>query len=308
MPNYILFMDKQREKEGLKSSLKISAILIIGVFVVLGVIVAHEMQYVDEYEDMLVEYNVTMGDRYETDDGVKGAPEGFQYAHVWIRHHNWSGEKVWISPAYYTLHIDGVRYNQSIANIDSSSAWEGYLSNNYMQWFLVLFEVPEGTTTEGCSLKWQGQIDARVESVKLDTIFDSDEDYVKGWNPIPEWPGVITYSVKLSDTFAGQGKYDTPGSGNTYAIVEYTIRNNSYTGWASNGISNNSYNFQLDLNGILYGSASETYDVPGYALIEVRPGYSYSGTVIFEVPRGHSASEFILEWDGNPEDLKIDRI
>lgn len=44
----ILFMDKQREKEGLKSSLKISAILIIGVFVVLGVIVAHEMQYVDE--------------------------------------------------------------------------------------------------------------------------------------------------------------------------------------------------------------------------------------------------------------------
>ena len=60
-------MDKQREKEGLKSVLKISAIIIVGIFVVLGVIVAHEMQYVDEYDDMLVEYNVTMGDRYETE-------------------------------------------------------------------------------------------------------------------------------------------------------------------------------------------------------------------------------------------------
>lgn len=282
-------------------------IVLVGAFCI---IINHEMQFVDEgpSEDTFIEYNVTMGDRYESDDGVKGAPEGKQYAHVWIRHHNWTGDDVWITPSYYRLHVGSETYTQSIANLDSPSASERYLKDDYMRWHLVLFEVPTDTVASDCTLSWHGIGNSTMKAVSLDTIFDSDEDYVKGWNPIPEWPGVITYSVKLSDTYTGQGKYDEPGSGKTYAIVEYTIRNNNYTGWASNGISNNSYNFQLDLNGILYSSASETYDVPGYALIEVRPGYSYSGTVIFEVPRGHSASEFILEWDGNPEDLKIERI
>lgn len=291
-----------------KKLIEYAILAVVAVAIVFAVIVEHESQYIDDPDDVLVEYNVTIGDRYETDDGVKEAPEGIQYAHVWIRHHNWTGERVWLTPAHYHLGVGDITKHQAYANTENPSSFEGYLSNNYMQWFMILYEVPSGTLASDCILKWYGPGDATMKAVSLDKIFDSDDDYVKGWNPIPEWPGVITYSVKLSDTYTGQGKYDTPGSGKTYAIVEYTIRNNSYTGWASNGISNNSYNFLLDLNGILYSSASETYDVPGYALIEVRPGYSYSGTVIFEVPRGHSASEFILEWDGNPEDLKIERI
>lgn len=254
-----------------------------------------------------IEYNITMGDRYESDDGIEVASEGKQYAHVWIRHHNWTGEEIRISPERYYLVADGATYQRSAANHESPSSYTGYLENDYMRWFLVLFEVPADLTADKCVLEWGGsEGEPDIKRVSLDTIFDRDEDYQKGWNPIPDWPGEMTYSIELSSTFIGKDSWTEPGTGMTYAIVDYTIKNNNYsTSWQS-GISNNCYNFLLDRNGIRYTYDWATFDVPGYASIEVAPGATYSGTVIFEVPRLSDAEDYTLIWDGDA-DMKITR-
>lgn len=117
---------------------------------------------------------------------------------------------------------------------------------------------------------------------------DDDDDKVR-----------YNYEIELTKSFVtGSGYTETADAGEQYAIVTWTVANDSY----SSGFTNNVIIFYaaLVVNGISYHTSSvETYLYPGYAQIEIAEGHTASFVYVYEIPDTIAVSDITMDPDYN---------
>lgn len=103
------------------------------------------------------------------------------------------------------------------------------------------------------------------------------------------------YEIELTKSFTDNSGYtETADAGEQYAIVTWTVANDSY----SDGFTTNDWIFDpsIVVNGIAYTMSSwETVLYPGYALKEIKEGYSDSFVYIYELPETVTLSDITME-------------
>ncbi|MDO5854062.1 MAG: hypothetical protein Q4Q62_08555 [Thermoplasmata archaeon] len=117
------------------------------------------------------------------------------------------------------------------------------------------------------------------------------------------------YSIEVTDSFTTDSGYTaSSGTGSDFAIVTWTVANDSY----SDGFSTNSLTFDADLtvNGLTYGTSAYMYSHPGYLLATIEQGHSASFVYVYEVPDGTAVSDievsFEYTWTFDPPKMERD--
>lgn len=107
------------------------------------------------------------------------------------------------------------------------------------------------------------------------------------------------YEIELTKSFTDNSGYtETADAGEQYAIVTWTVANDSY----SDGFTNNTIIFYaaLVVNGISYHTSSaETWSYPGYALIDIAEGHTASFVYVYEIPDTIVLSDISVDPDYN---------
>lgn len=105
------------------------------------------------------------------------------------------------------------------------------------------------------------------------------------------------YEIELTKSFVtGSGYTEAADAGEQYAIVTWTVANDSY----SDGFNTNGWVFEpkIVVNGVTYAWSSwETVSYPGYALKEIKEGYSDSFVYVYEIPDTVTLSDMTMEID-----------
>lgn len=125
------------------------------------------------------------------------------------------------------------------------------------------------------------------------TASESDESA----GPEGEANITIGYSGRTTPQIS---EYSSSSEGNTFLILNLTVKNNGYE-----EISTNPMNFYVTIDNVKYDYSSETYSLEnGLETVDVMNGGSVSGEVAFEVPKDFNSyklryeawSDYNIEW------------
>lgn len=121
------------------------------------------------------------------------------------------------------------------------------------------------------------------------------------------------YKVELADSFQWTGESGTvynekPDAGMQYAILTYTVYNDSY----SDAISTNSiiWVWKIVADNIEYSDNIDTFSHPGYKLVEVQKGGHATQVLVYQIPASLTESDIKVTqdytWTFDPPKLKLD--
>ena len=93
------------------------------------------------------------------------------------------------------------------------------------------------------------------------------------------------YELEVADSFTSSSGYVvTPSEGNQYAIVTWTVANDSY----GDGFHTNDLFFQAKVvaGGVAYSTTVDMYTHPGYLLGDILEGEKATFVYVYEIPAG----------------------
>lgn len=117
------------------------------------------------------------------------------------------------------------------------------------------------------------------------------------------------YKVELADSFVTNSGYtETADAGKQYAIVTWTVANDSY----DDGFSTNDLTFvtYVTVNGIQYRTTFENVSHPGYKLETITAGHQDSFVCVYEIPSTAKLSDievtYDYQWTYDPPNMERD--
>lgn len=276
------------ENNGLKKVLKISAILIVGILVVFCIIVAHEMQYVDEEGEPAASFTteLTIGDDVPSQYDLKpDAGMTFVYAEVTLTNHDFD----WINmdPMYWLLRCKESYFYADLAKSAFLTDYHSYRATGTgPHKAIMVFQIPIGMSGEHCCI--YRTVDTYVSN---DSCMFHELHYSQFDEP-EVIDGAFYYELSEGYTFEGADQWDSPGDGKKYIIADVVLTNIS----GNYAISTNDLNFQLDAKGLRYNSSLDS--AIGNNLVEVTQGHFGTTVILFKVPESVDISDCRLVWDG----------
>ncbi len=170
--------------------------------------------------------------------------------------------------------------------------------------FVYVYEVPSGTTVSSISVEM-----SYIWTFDPPTM-ERDRSLMSGGSSTTESDVQVrfNYTIELVDSFKDGSLTEKPSSGNQFAILTFTVANDSY----SDGFTTNMLIFDVDLEvgGTTYSTSFYSYMHPGYLLTTIAVGETATFTYVYEVPSGTAVSdiEVVMDyiWTFDPPVMGLD--